>query len=308
MAGSLRIGLPQALGGRQKGGVMSLSTGSAPRRGGNCARSFRRMSQVAGALFAIGVTGFASTASAASYVDDALGEIKPAEKVIVANPQPVQLLFEFQTKGALNARVTKYLKDKVVDAVKSTGAFSEVSDTPTANGAVLEIIVNDAPRSGDMAAAEGKGFVTGATFFVAGSTVRENYDATISYVAGPSAAKITRTANDGVYFQMGLINSPPANAVKIGSLQDAIFAMTRFIIINPLNALAGDPGFQGAAAATPAPAPDAALVPASTTSPIPAAAAPTPPSSTAPSPAAPAAAPVSPTPPAPAPAPAAAGQ
>ena len=40
-----------------------------------------------------------------------------------------------------------------------------------------------------------------ATFFVAGSTVRENYDCTISYVAASGAPKITRTANDGVYFQ-----------------------------------------------------------------------------------------------------------
>jgi hypothetical protein len=203
------------------------------------------------ALFALSLAG---AAAPASYIDSTLGEIKPQDKVAVASPQPVELLFQFQTKGALNARATKLLKDKVVEAVKSTGVFSQVSDTPTANGAVLEVIINDAPSSGDMSSAEGKGFVTGATFFVAGSTIRENYDCTINYVAGPGAAKLTRTANDGVYFQMGLINSPPENAVKIGSLKEAIFAMARFIIINPLNALAGDPGFQTAATGAPPPA------------------------------------------------------
>jgi hypothetical protein len=270
----------------------------APGRDWICARALIRAPSPIGAILAIGIAGAPSAASAASYVDAALGEIKPADKTVVANPQPVQLLFEFQTKGALNARGTKILKDKVVDAVKSTGVFSEVSDTPTANGAVLQIIINDAPHEGDEAAAEGKGFVTGATFFVAGSTVRENYDCTINYVASPSAPPITRTANDGIYFQLGLINSPPPNAVKIGSLVDAEYAMTRFIVINPLNALAADPAFQAAA---PAAAPTAAPAPTSTAqaaaAPVPAAVPLAPASSaTAPPPAAaptPAPAPVS---------------
>jgi len=198
-----------------------------------------------GTAVALGVIGLAGAASAASYVDATLGEIKPADKVTIASPQPVQLLFEFQTKGALNARATKLLKEKARDAVKSTGLFSDISDNPVANGAILQITINDAPQPGDMADAEGKGFVTGATFFVAGSTVRENYICTIDYVAGPAAPKITKTASDGVYFQMGIINKAPVGAVKIGSLNDAIFAMTRFIVINPLNALASDPGFHG---------------------------------------------------------------
>ncbi|HEX4196441.1 MAG TPA: hypothetical protein VHZ26_03280 [Caulobacteraceae bacterium] len=203
-------------------------------------------------MIALGMVVQTGPALAASYVDAALGEIKPADKVVIASPQPVQLLFEFETKGALNGRATKLLKDQVVAAVKASGLFSDVSDTPTANGAVLEIIINDSPSKDEMDEAYGKGFVTGATFFIAGNTIRENYLCTINYVAGPTATKITRTAADGVYFQMGLINSPPANAVKIGSLHDAVFAMTRLIIINPLNALAADPGFQLAMSTAPA--------------------------------------------------------
>jgi hypothetical protein len=203
----------------------------------------RALGWTAAAFMSLGIVGAAGSASAASYIDAALGEVKPADKVVIANPQPVQLLFEFQTKGALNARGTQMLKAKVLDAVKSTGMFSDISDAPVANGAVLEIVLNDAPAPGDMAAAEGKGFVTGATFFVAGSTVRENYICTVNYIAGPTSPKITRTVNDGVYFQIGLINSPPANAVKIGGMNDAIFAMARLVVVNPLNALGSDPAF-----------------------------------------------------------------
>ncbi len=271
-----------------------------------------------GALVALGLMATGGVASAASYIDAALGEIKPADKVTIANPQPVQLLFEFQTKGALNARGTKFLKDKVFETVKSTGLFSEVSETPVANGAVLQITINDAPQPGDMAAAEAKGAVTGATLFIAGSTVRENYICTIDYVAGPTATKITRTANDGVYFQMGLINKAPADAVKIGSFKDALFTMIRFVVVNPLNSMASDPGFQAsgqtaaASPAQPAPAPGLAAgaqastpasTPASAPAPTPTSTAPAPPASAGagvssgspPPSAAPATAPASPT-------------
>ena len=227
---------------------MTTTMTSARGRGGLRARA---LGLAGGVVLALAVSG---AASAAAYIDADLTDLTTANKTTVANPQPVQLLFQFETKGALNAKATKILKDKVVDAVKSTGFFTDISDTPTANGAVLEIVIDNAPKSGEMAEAEGKGFVTGATLGLAGSTVRDNYNCTVDYVASPTATKITRTANDGVYFQMGLINSPPANATKIGRLDDAVFAMTRYIVVNPLNALAADPGFGGVAAPGAAPA------------------------------------------------------
>jgi hypothetical protein len=101
--------------------------------------------------------------------------------------------------------------------------------------------------------AEGKAFVTGATFFVAGTTVRDRYDCTIDYVAGPTAPKITKTAHHSVITQLGMINSPPAGAVKMASTTEAVVTMSRQIVANPLNALASDSGFQAPPAA-PAPA------------------------------------------------------
>ena len=44
------------------------------------------------------------------YVDDTLKEVTGADKVAVAQPQPVQMLFEFQTKGVRNGSATDYVK------------------------------------------------------------------------------------------------------------------------------------------------------------------------------------------------------
>jgi hypothetical protein len=267
--------------------MTTIDTGARHGRGG---LRIRTLAWACAACFAVGLSLPTQQASAAAYLDAALGDVKPADKVVVAHPQPVQLLFQFETKGAPNARATKFLKDHVVQTVKDSGLFSEVGDAPTANGAVLSVIINDSPSQDDMSAAASKGFVTGLTFFVAGSTVREPYLCTVEYLPGAGAAKITRSATHAVYIQLGLINSPPDGAIKIGSTTDAVFAMERQIVSNPLNAIAADPGFLGGPPAVAPAAPVAATGPAIASSATPAT--PTTPGlpATAPTPVAPSAA------------------
>ncbi|MDB5424066.1 MAG: hypothetical protein JWQ29_1482 [Phenylobacterium sp.] len=185
-----------------------------------------------------------SGAHAATFVDAGLPEVAADKRVVIANPQPVQLLFQFQTKGAPNAQATKLVKPSVVDAVKASGLFSEVSEGPASNGAVLNVIIDNVVEPGAMTAAAGKGAVTGATLFIAGSTIQEHYASSIDYIGGTSAPKITRTARHSIYTQMGMINSPPPNGVKVeGGLKGAVFLMARQIVSNPLNDLASDPAF-----------------------------------------------------------------
>jgi hypothetical protein len=146
-----------------------------------------------------------------------------------------------------------------------------VSEAPTANGAILNIVINDVANAKDMKDAEAKGFVTGATFFVAGSNVVDHYICTVDYVGGPAATKITKGAEQSLIFQMGLINSAPQNAVKVGGLKDGLAALIRQLVTNPLNDLGKEPGFVRAdvapapsAAAAAAPVPSAAVVPDAT--------------------------------------------
>jgi hypothetical protein len=199
----------------------------------------------------------AGQASAAAFVDTGLPDLKPEQMVVVPHPQPVQLLVEFRTKGVANAKATQFVKQQVIDTVKASKLFSDVAEAPTTNGALLDVIIDDVVVPEEMHDAEAKGFATGATFFIAGSTVREHYTCEIDYVGGPNAPKLTRTANHSILIQLGLINSPPPNAVKVeGGTRAAVMMMVRQIVSNPLNALASDPGFQpgdGVPVATPVP-------------------------------------------------------
>ncbi len=223
----------------------------------------RAMRLVLALMVSVGLTCGPVAAMAATYVGAELGDVKPEDKAKVENPQPVQLLFQFKTKGAPNAAATKFLKDKVTEIVTSSGLFSTVSDAPVANGAVLSVVIDNVIAPGDLSKAAGQGAVTGATLFIAGSNITDNYLSTLEYVSGPGAEKITRTARHTVITQLGLINSAPQNAVKIGSMKDGIFMMTTQIILSPLNDIAKDPNFAGGTpAAAPAPADAAPATPA----------------------------------------------
>jgi hypothetical protein len=232
--------------------------------------------------------GGAQAAAAAAFVDASLPDVPADKKVSVAHPQPVQLLFQFRTKGAPNMAATKLVKQTVFDTVKASGAFSSVSEDPAPSGAVLNVVIDNVVDPGEMKAAAANGVKTGATLFIAGSTVRDHYQATLDYIGGPTAPKLTRTAQHAILTQMGLINSAPDNAVKVeGGVKGAVLTMARQIVSNPLNDLAGDPGF--------APTPDAPAAPTPSA---------TPPSATPP-PADPAAPAPAPTPPVAQPTPAA---
>ncbi len=221
---------------------------------------------IARAFVALALIGWAGTASAAMYIGAGLTEVKAEDRAVVAHPQPVQLLFVFQTKGAPNAAATKFVKQMVTDTVKASGAFSEVSDAPTSNGAILSVVINNVVAPKDMSDAEGKGVLVGATFFIAGTNVVDHYIGSVDFVGGPTSPKISKSAQQILITQIGLINSAPQNAVKVGGIKPALAALVNQIVGNPLNDVAKDPGFQmadnaGAAASTAAAAPTTAAAP-----------------------------------------------
>lgn len=223
---------------------------------------------MAAATVFAGSLAIAAPAASAVFVDATLGDVKPEQKVVVAHPQPVQLLFQFKTKGSPNAQVTKQIKPDVLAAVKDSGLFSEVGDGPAASGAVLNVVIDDVVTPEEMKAAQGQGFAMGLTLGLAGTTVREHYVATLDYIPGPDAPKITRTAQHFLVISMGLIKSAPTNVIKTeGGVKGALALMTHQIVANPLNAIAADPGFAPAAATTAAaaPPPPAAAPPATPT-------------------------------------------
>jgi hypothetical protein len=182
----------------------------------------------------------ATTGCASSYVDTALKDVPPEKMKKVQNPKPVQLLFEFQTRGASNARATDSLKTKVTELVKNSGLFSQVESAPVSNGAIISVIVNNVPLTDNAAA---KGFATGLSFGLAGNTVTDGYICTVDYIADANTPKISKTVRHAIHTTVGNTSAPP-NAVKSDSIQDAVSTMLRQIVTNGLNDVATDPSFK----------------------------------------------------------------
>ena len=193
-------------------------------------------------------------ALAGQYLPLSPTDVAAADKAVVAAPAPVQLLFQFKTKGAPNPQATKFLNDAVAKHVRESGVFSEVTTGPAANGAVLSITLENIPQEG----AAGKGFATGLTFGLAGSTVIDYYICTVEFIPGPGAAKVTKEIKHQIITTLGLTKAPE-NTVKTKGINDAVLTMTRHVVTNGVNDVAKDPGFT-LAAAVPAPPAEAAPV------------------------------------------------
>ena len=113
------------------------------------------------------------------YVDPGLKNVSKAELPVVPDPHPVQVLFEFQTKGNANAQVTAQMQPRVVAIAAESGLFSTVSTTADhPDAGLLKIVINNVPLTDNASA---KGFGTGLTFGLAGSLVKDGYVCTASY-------------------------------------------------------------------------------------------------------------------------------
>ncbi|MCW8880960.1 MAG: hypothetical protein OQL17_00535 [Sedimenticola sp.] len=183
---------------------------------------------------------FIITGCANMYVDDSTKEISASEFKKPDPLRPVQALFEFQTKGVANAQATDYLKAQVLEQIKSSGLFSEVSDGPVTGGALLSITLNNIPITDD---AFSKGFVTGFTFGLAGSQVTDGYVCTARYMTDTSSPAIEKKARHAIHTTMGN-TTPPENATKAENIEVAITTMTRQIMSNVLHDLSQDSDFK----------------------------------------------------------------
>jgi hypothetical protein len=217
------------------------------------AAAWRRWSAAALAAASVGLGGCASM-----YVDGNLPETLKTEFRKPAQPPAVQLAFEFQTKGTANARATDYLKPKVQAQVQDSGLFSSISDKPAAGAGLLVITLNNIPLTDNAAA---KGFLTGLTFGLAGSTVADGYDATLRYTpAASGSAVIAQEAKHVIHTSLGT-GSPPPGAIKTSGGEEAVTLMTRQVLSRLLGNLSKDPAFPAGKPAAPTNAAEAAKLP-----------------------------------------------
>lgn len=174
------------------------------------------------------------------YVDGTTKEISSSQFKQPDPLHPAQVLFEFQTKGITNVRATDFLKAKVIDQIKSSGLFSEVSEGPVAGGALLSITLNNIPVTDD---AFKKGYITGLTFGLAGSQVTDGYLCTARYMHDASGPAIVKQARHAIHTTLGNA-AIPANATKAANAAEAVTSMTHQIVSNVLNDLSHDPEFK----------------------------------------------------------------
>jgi hypothetical protein len=186
----------------------------------------------------LAVSGLAACGS--FYVDNTIHDLARSERVTIASPQSVQLLFDFQTRGVSNSRATDYARDMATAAVADSGIFASVSSDPQATGATLQVTVNNVPLTDNAFA---RGALVGATFGLVGQTVGDGYVCTVEYRDSPGSAWIRKSVRDAIYTSLGATASTPGHAARVASMGDAVKLMLHKCIGNALDALGRDPGF-----------------------------------------------------------------
>lgn len=166
---------------------------------------------------------------ATHYIDTATKEVPVSQFKKSAQPQPVRMSFEFQSDGAPNSMVTELLRKQVTDQVAASGLFSDMVNSPDAG--VLSVAINN--LKGDTASAAAKGFVTGLTFGLAGSTVTDFYECKVTYLAPGQTQPVTTSARHAIHTTIGA-KGAPANATPSLSQEDAVRTMVRQIVSNAL--------------------------------------------------------------------------
>lgn len=192
---------------------------------------------LAGVLAAVVMTGCVSVKP---YVGAGVRDVPPSEYVKPNPPHAVQVVFDFQSKGVDNARVTTALKARVVDQVSASHLFDAVSEAPVPGGALLILTVNNVPLDDHTFA---KGFGTGLTLGLAGSVAGDGYVATARYTPPAPAGVITKEVRHSILTTIGNHDAPP-NAVPAASMDEAVSNMLHQAVSNLLNDVSHDPAFK----------------------------------------------------------------
>jgi hypothetical protein len=156
------------------------------------------------------------------YVDATLGETHLSDLKKPAAPQPIQLLFEFRTKGVANARATTSAKPLVEAELTKSGLFSAVSDEPVASGRKLAISFDNVAPEGQNA--HQKAFLTGITWGLDGNTLIDDYVCTFTYLE-PGHDPVAKEVGHRIYTTAGITN-PPKGLTPV-PLIDAIGTVIR---------------------------------------------------------------------------------
>ena len=199
--------------------------------------AWRRLALAAGVIAVAAMTGCVSMKP---YVGAGVRDV-PASEYVKPNPShAVQVLFDFQSKGVDNARVTAAMKARVIDQIAASQLFDNVAEEPVPGGALLIVTVNNVPLD-DHAFA--KGFATGLTLGLAGNVAGDGYIATAKYTAPGATQPITKEVRHSIYTTIGNHEAPP-NATPAATVDEAVSRMLHQSVSNLLNDVSHDAAFK----------------------------------------------------------------
>jgi hypothetical protein len=125
-----------------------------------------------------------------SYVDPALPMVHKSDIAGAPSPKPLQVAFEFRTKGALNASATSQMRPRLIAVASESGLFTTVSATAPegADSGLLTVVIDNIAITDNAAA---KGFGTGLTLGAVGSIVTDGYTCTATYVRNSITTQVS---------------------------------------------------------------------------------------------------------------------
>lgn len=183
---------------------------------------------------AIALSGCLATKS---YVDPGLPMAGKSDLSPPQSKQPVQVLFEFRTKGQSNANATDAIRPRVIAAAAESGLFSAVSAEPDSGEAgILTVVIDNIPVTDNPAA---KGFGTGLTLGLAGTLVTDGYLCTAKFQrAGES---YETTVKHALHTTIG--NKKGPEGLQAMDMPSAVNQVMDQLIWNALKQLDGQQAF-----------------------------------------------------------------
>lgn len=154
---------------------------------------------LAATLSCLALTGCISSKS---FVDPSVQKLSYDDLTKKAEPLKLKLSVEFQRNGVPYPRADSTLKDSTERVLRGTGVITPAESQTVGE---IKVTVNNIADTGSAAA---KGFGTGLTFGLAGSTVMDAYEMTISITA--NGKTINRTAiKHALFTAIGNTSLPP---------------------------------------------------------------------------------------------------
>jgi len=152
--------------------------------------------------------------SAKSFVDPTYPKVSYDDVEKRHPPLRLTLITEFQRNGEHVPKVDSLLRDNTERVLRASGVIEPVSDGGEGE---IKVVVNNI---GDMGKAAAKGFGTGLTFGLVGSTVTDAYEMTLSITANGKTVEQTavkhalHSAVGNTTIPDGLETMPPAVAFE----------------------------------------------------------------------------------------------